>query len=190
MNFDELWSLVTRMIKHPKFPAIAGAGAALCVGIGVYASPYLTFNSMQSAVEQGDSAAVAKNVDFAALRSSIKAEARVKIANQTSENNPMAALSTMMAGPFIDSMVDSIVTPEGLTALIRQSSANFVPERSKSNVVSIGSNRVMMRYESLNSFVVTLDENDVNLPSELKSSSLSLLFSRSGLGWKLTGVRI
>jgi hypothetical protein len=149
----------------------------------LYASPYLTLTSMKGAIERGDGAEVAKNVDFPAVRSSLKSEMRAMMARQA-QQDPMAGLGSMMASSMIDPMIDQTVTPEGLKALIDRSSPDSRKSQSKDDP------KVTMGYESLNSFVVKFEGQDLKLSSPLGSPSASLLFSRSGLGWKLTGVRM
>lgn len=184
MTFDALKASSTQFLKHPKFSIIAGAGAALCLGIGLYASPYLTLNSMKGAIERGDSEAIAQNVDFPSVRTSLKSEMRSLMARQ-SQNDAMASLGSMMAGSMVDPMVDQAITPEGLKALISRSSPSSQSSQSDKDIP-----KVTLGYESLNSFVVKLEGKDFAMSSQLGSSSPSLLFSRSGLGWKLTGVRM
>ncbi|MCU0548974.1 MAG: DUF2939 domain-containing protein [Leptolyngbya sp. Prado105] len=169
-------------LKHSKFPMIAGIGTAILIGIALYASPYMTLNSMKGAIERGDSDAIAKNVDFSAVRASLKSEMRAVMTRQA-QNDPMASLGSMMAGSLIDPLVDQMVTPEGLKILIDRSSLQGSSTDSDDPKVTMG-------YESLNSFVVEIKGKDLKLSSQLGASSASLLFSRSGFGWKLTGVRM
>jgi hypothetical protein len=168
-------------IKMPTALGAIGGATLLLLGVGFYASPYLMWNSMKGAIDRGDTATLAENVDFPELRSSMKTAVRGTSANQSaSSNDPLSSMGAMLTSSILDPMIDKAVTPEGLAVIVKQAS------NSGSNSTSP---QVSMGYESFNSFVVKLEGKNINLPTQLGVSP-SLLFSRSGLGWKLTGVRM
>jgi Protein of unknown function (DUF2939) len=117
MPLDDLKSASMKALKHPKFPMIAGASAVAFLGIGFYSSPYLAMNSMKGALERGDSQEIAQNVDFPAVRSSLKSEMRALVARQA-KSDPASGLGSLLASSLIDPTVDQFVTPEGVKALI------------------------------------------------------------------------
>ncbi len=159
----------------PKYPAMIGTGIFLLLGIGLYATPYLTLNSMKGAIERGDSTAIAENIDFPELRSNMKEAVKSMSASQSTSNDPFAQIGSMMASSMADPMVDKLVTPQSLDAIVKQLASTNM--------------QVTMGYESFNTFAVKVDSQSLQLPGV--SASPSLLFSRSGLvGWKLTGIRM
>jgi hypothetical protein len=174
-----------------KTPILLGTGALLCLGAGFYATPYLTLNSMKNAIESDDSAAIAQHIDFPALRSSAKSEVQTLLNRQAStSDNFIKNIGITIATPLVNPLVDGLVTPEGIKLLIKHSTGSPNTLASIGPVTEKKEPNISMGYESFNSFVVKLDENSLNLPPQLGTTSPSLVFSRSGLGWKLTSIRM
>jgi Protein of unknown function (DUF2939) len=179
------------MTRSLKLPTIVGACTLLCLGAGFYATPYLTLNSMKNAIESDDSAAIAQHIDFPALRSSAKSEVQALLNRQTStSDNFIKTIGMTIATPLVNPLVDGLVTPEGIKLLIKHSTGSPNTLASIGPVTEKKEPNISMGYESFNSFVVKLDENSLNLPPQLGKTSPSLVFSRSGLGWKLTSIRM
>jgi hypothetical protein len=168
-------------------------GAAVVVVAGwLYASPYLSVNAMKNAALENDAEGITGRVDFPALKESIKGQFTAKMSSQagkSSEENPLAdagaALGMMMIGPMIDAMV----TPEAVTAMMRgrkldENTAAGQPGQTTEAQVEATMD-TSMGYRDLNTFEVTL--TDKKSPSE----PMTMLFKRHGIAnWKLTAVEM
>lgn len=85
------------------------------------AGPFLTVNGIRQAVETQDSAALSKYVDFRALRSSVKAQLEDDLARRMdaeSQSNPLSAIAMQLAGGLTDGIVEAMVTPAGIGAVL------------------------------------------------------------------------
>lgn len=175
--------------------AWAGAVSGGLIGGYIYLSPYLAVNSLKSAIENRDSEAIEKQVDFPALRASLKEQAKASMLKSLQEEmstNPFAALGMALAGPMVDSMVDATVTPAGLRQLLasgslpdanRQNTGEQVGEVSAPSRDSFKS--VSMAYQSFNRFHVSIKPNEADL------QPIKLLLSRDGLvNWRLNGISL
>jgi hypothetical protein len=127
--------------------------------------------------------AVAAQVDFPALRASVKEQALAAMGGApggTDGGNPFAAFGRKMAMAVVDPLVDAAVSPEGVATMVEhgrlrigQSStadtADTEPSRDKP--------RYALAYRGWNSFAVTAHDGG------------SFIFRRDGLWtWKLAGI--
>ena len=91
-------------------------------GFGAYGyfAPHLALERLQEAAHANDLAALDEQVDFPAVRASLKQQikARIEQGSQTAAN-PLAALGSALAGSLTDPAVDALVTPENLARLLR-----------------------------------------------------------------------
>ena len=165
----------------------------LLVLVGVFlsyavASPYITAYRIGSALQNNDAAALSQHIDFPAIRQSLKDElnaAMTEKAAQEAETNPFASLGALLAGAIADKFIDAIVTPAGLRRLLKE--GRLDPSMSVENQSNEDDGyslpKASMSYESLDSFVVVMgDDDDTDNPK--------LVLKRSGLSWKLSEIRL
>ncbi|MGL6071692.1 DUF2939 domain-containing protein [Craterilacuibacter sp.] len=165
--------------------ALAGAG-------WFYYTPYLVVQGMQQAAQQQDSAALSGYIDYPALKTSLKAELRARMLPQTGKDTPFAALGIALADPVINSMVDGLVSQQGLSLLLQgkgqlkrldspKGAANSEepsapsPDADKPSDSSMG-------YEGFNRFVIQTGE---------AGAANSFVLQRKGLAsWQLVEIRL
>src|SRR3546814_6918099 len=85
------------------------------------AGPYRTVNAIRDAAQARDAQAMAEQVDFPALRSSLKAQLGDRLLREVgtpSPDNPIAAFGLSIAGGLVGGLVDVMVTPAGLGAIM------------------------------------------------------------------------
>jgi hypothetical protein len=92
------------------------------------ASPYVAFWRFTVALRSGDTAALNAQVDFPAVRKSLKAQlvayfSPEKTGEKHIKNKRLAGLVTALRPTLIDALVDAYVTPDGLAALIADPNA-------------------------------------------------------------------
>jgi general secretion pathway protein G len=148
----------------------------------LYASPYVMLRNFERAIDAKDADAIVQYVDFPALRASLREEYRAQITNQLadtlkSDSNPFAALGAgigiALGDRLADSMIDVLVSPGSIRALIERAGGG------RRDATGAEWPKFRTAYESFNRFVVHPGKEDG-----------ALILSRTGLGWKLAGVRL
>lgn len=162
------------------------------------ASPYWNLHRMRRAVENNDAVYMSDHVDFPQLRESLKATLQAQMAKEVAKDDADgfealgAAFGAMMIGP----MVDALVTPEALIAMMQGKDLDEIEAESSDSGGSPQApqttdeemNVTKMGYEKLNRFVVKVADPGEDSQSD---ESLTLVFHRSGLfSWKLAGIRL
>jgi hypothetical protein len=174
------------MGKGQRYGLIAGILGAFIGGGAIYASPYLTLYQMYQSVKQKDAQGVASYVNFPALRESVKTNVQGLVSQELSkQDNPlMALIGSAVSGFVVDPVIDQIVTPEGVAALLEGQQLLLNRDRQPQLSEKATEVEVQPHYESFNQFVVSVK------PKGETAMPVDLLLSREGLGWKVTGVRL
>ncbi len=173
------------MNKKPVIIAAVGTGIVAMVGIGAYASPYLTLDNMKKATTNRNADALAQEIDFPSLRTSVKENVKAKVIAQMSGagTTPIKGMNTAVVDKMVDPMVDKLVTPEGLGDLMQDKVPGAKIDLTNLEK-NIADSEVKMGYESLDRFVVHItDKID-------RTKDVSLILKRDGLAWKLSGIDI
>jgi Protein of unknown function (DUF2939) len=170
-------------VKKQQSLLLGGVVAGL-LGGGLYAGPYVALYQLRQAVEHRDLQGVASRVDFPALRTSVKTNLQAIAQTEVPQQNPlMSLIGTFLRGILVDPVLDRVVSAEGVAALLEGQRLQFGEGQSAQFSRKAASVKVRARYESLNRFAV-------DVKPEGDSTSVTLLLSREGLAWKLSGVRL
>ena len=104
---------------------LAAAVAAIALVASAYASPYYALHQMKTAIAERNVDALASYVDFPALRESIKGQLEKTMGDSikaaTASDNPFAAMGQAMVTTMLGKMVDAMVSPEGVAAMVSKS---------------------------------------------------------------------
>ena len=178
--------------------------AALAAG-GFYLTPYLALQQLRSAAAAQDAEKLAAQVDFPALRASLKTSVQAHLAgqdlNERGEPTPTAAMGAAIAGALLGPMVDTLVTPASLGRLLQgQAPTQAVlgsgrNERSGRDGKPDSANppsatapltlETHMAYESLNRFVFSVKKQGEG------EDPVHLVLHRKGLlTWQLAELRL
>jgi Protein of unknown function (DUF2939) len=160
-------------------------GIAAVIGGGAYYLPYQTIGNIKNAAADRNAEALSQEIDFPELRASIKENVKVQVFKQLAGNNISQISKTTpdLVGKTIDSMVDKLVTPEGLARVMLDKVPDAKIDLSNLDK-DIAKSKITMGYESLDRFVVHItDKVD-------RSKDVSLILKRDGLAWKLSGIDI
>ncbi len=161
--------------------------ALLALAGYVAAGPYLTVRAIREAVQTGNHAALAKQVDFPALRSSLKAQLGDHLVRQAGaevQASPFGAFAMTVASGAINAAVDVMVNPAGLGALMegrqvwRNVSGGLEPQPQTAGEQPLQDAKY--RYESLSRFTATVPDES--------GKPVVFVLSRDGLQWKLSDV--
>jgi Protein of unknown function (DUF2939) len=150
-----------------------------------YATPYLTFQTLQKAAEAKDTAKISQHVNFPALRESVKSNLNTALTNELGQrqDNPLSAMGAALASTFINPMVDVIVTPEGIATMLKEGSLK--PRLGKDDRQEGASpTQISMNYEAFDRFVVKVANR------EAPTRQTDLILRREGLTWKLSEIRL
>lgn len=157
----------------------------------IAATPYIAFHHMKSAAERRDDQALSEYIEFASVRQNLKDQLNAafmkEIRKDKSEDQPFAALGTMIAGVMFDKIIDKIlnmyVTPAGIALLM----SGEKPALRVDVEPSMDFRRTLwpdasMSYESLDKFVIRIKDKN--------NEEVKFILRRRGLGWKLTEILI
>ena len=155
----------------------------------VAAGPWLAINGIRNVIAAGEYGELWRFVDFARLRESVAPQIQSKIAGDIVDRvgrgqtaDAIGGVTALIAEPAIDAMV----SPAGIATLLHGSAlANRISGQKDAD----GEVRAVdplkdakTGYESLSLFTATV-QNAEGQPVVFE-------FSRSGLTWKLTGIRL
>jgi Protein of unknown function (DUF2939) len=186
-------SLLERLLKilvsvDQKTALIGGGvttGIVLIASGGVYYVPYLTLNTIKNATTNRNSNALAQEIDFPALRVSIKENIQAQLIKKIAKTGTAetAKITPEIIKKMVSLKVDKVITPEGVEQLM----LDQLPE-TKLDLVNldrdIARSDIQMGYESFDRFVIRIT-NKVD-----RTKDVSLILKRSGLAWKLSGIDI
>jgi len=169
--------------------------AVLLIVLGAYvgAGPYLTVRAIREAVKTQDAAALSKQVDFQALRTSLKVQLNDRLVREAGpelQSSLLGAFGLSLAGGLIGGAVDAMVTPVGLGALMegrkvwkRVDDGLSSPDASGAPpVVQEPLHDAKYRYESLSRFTATVQDES--------GHPLVFVMTRDGLQWRLSDIRL
>lgn len=160
----------------------------LALGTYVAAGPYLTVRAIRRAVVAQDATALAKQIDFPALRSSLKAQLddrMVRSAGADMQASPLGAFGLTIAGAVAGTTVDAMVTPMGIGALMQ---GHILWKRFDDG---LSTNRPSSpeplhdpdyKFESTSRFVATTRDD--------KDRPVVFVLTRHGLQWQLSDIRL
>ena len=175
-------------------PTLVFAGLALlCVLLAAYVvtGPYRTLAAIGAAIRADDAGALAGQVDFPALRASLKAQAEDRLARRygaAARDSLLGSMALGVAGVAADGAVEAMVTPLGLGALMQGrrmwggARDAFDPPPAGAPAPAAALEDATHRFESPSRFTATLHD-DTGRP-------VVLVLTRRGLRWKLSDIRL
>lgn len=163
--------------------AVILAGAAW-----MWFSPHLTLRAMKSAAERGDGAALSEHVDFPAVRENLKAQINAMIMKDTSkaENPEMAAAGAMLVNALAGPMIDAMVTPEALTAMMQGKAPGNAGALTDADgkADTAPQPEISSGYEGFDRFVVNVSDPGGKTPVKF------VLSRQNMVAWKLTAIEL
>lgn len=170
---------------------IFGAVIALILVICgyLYATPYLALNTIKNAAQKGDSEKVSAYIDYPSVRQSFKDQMNAMMMKEMAnhKDDGFAALGAMLASTMVDKMVDGIVTPEGMTLMLKGKNLNDAEQDSQDAQSTETQEQPKPEYEagytSMNDFEVIIKDQD-------QSKEVKVLMVRDGLSWKIHKIAV
>lgn len=180
------------LMNRTRILAAGAGGTLLVVAATSFASPWWTLNRLRAAVERHDAEGVSAQVDFPALRDSVKSQLLGSIARDTG-TNAFAAIGQAFARAVADPLVDAIVSPAGVAAMVEHGKVSIgnptrdaatpaaEPPRDKPPQHKPPQHKphYALHYRGWRHFAVTAEDGG------------SFVFRRDGLwSWKLAGIEL
>jgi hypothetical protein len=180
-----------------KWIALALAAIVLVLA-WVAAGPYMTIRAIQHAVQAEDAGELAEQVDFPAVRASLKAQMvdeMIRQAGPDVQTNPFGAIALTMATGVVNGLVDGMVNPGGLSAVMqgrrlwKNSKESFERPPLDANGDPLPAtppskplDNAKMRYESTSRFTATIRDE--------QGKPVVFVLKRDGLRWRLADIRL
>lgn len=194
-------------IKINKATVTAFWAAILAVAAYWYWSPNLAIYNMQAAAKAQDADTFNDYVDYPKLRESFKGQFTAFMADRLGESkadeNPFAALGTMMAMAMVGNLVDAMVRPEAVMHAMQDGkfaqpgklSGEAPPAPSdtapRPGSASDGSGKAEWTYERKGVNKLIAYAIDPQKPDAAAADRFGVVFQRSGFAdWRLTEVRL
>lgn len=167
---------------------------ALAFGAYVAAGPFLALRSIEAAVRQEDMRTLERHVDFPLVRSSVRAQLEDYVARRMAEPDlpvEFRAIGAQVTTGVTGGIVDMLVTPAGIGAVLQGRSIvrrvmGLPPERATAPAAPAGTfdplAGAQYRYESTSRFTATVQNAD--------GAPVVFVFTRDGLQWRMTDVRL
>lgn len=163
---------------------------ALLLALQVVTGPYRTLAAIRTAIVEEDAAALALQVDFPALRASLKAQMEDRLARRFGEDaneSLFARVAMGVAGVAVDGAVEVMVTPLGLGALMegremwRGARGAFDPP-APAETATVPLADPEHRFESSSRFTATVADEE--------GRPVVFVLTRDGLRWRLSDIRL
>jgi len=172
---------------------IAAAVAAIAIAATAYASPYYALHQIKTALAERNVEALATHVDFPALRASVKVQLEASMARSieatAGSGNPLAVLGQSIASAMLGKMVDTMVSPAGVVALVNKSAVSpqaGAEGNADADAPADGAQKkadYSAGYAGMNTFVVRAKDGN--------AQEGALVLQRHGVwGWKLSSIEI
>jgi hypothetical protein len=142
-----------------------------------------SFHQFHKGIYYNDKKLIKDYVEWNELRENFKNYINIQLLKETKKSEELkdigelGVLFSSLAGKFVETMVDSYLNPEGLSMLIEKSEKK--DEIPKPTFLTLIGGFTIMEFNSLNSFYVTYENEDQELP---------IFFNRKGLTWKITQI--
>lgn len=161
----------------------------LAVAIAGYvgAGPHLVLSAIQRAAQEQDSVALRENIDFPAVRESMKEQMNymfMKFMQNDLDENPFSGLALMMVPTMTDNIVSAMVTPSGVANLFR----GKVPGPGPAGEFA-GDDGRKIDFDNAERSFESASVYSVSIPAD-GGMHTKLILGRRGITWKLIDVRL
>jgi hypothetical protein len=175
---------VSRTAKRAKRWWLWPLVAVCLLAAATWASPYLRVHQLREAVAARDAARVAEFVDFPALRANVKAQVLASVGAGElavqARDNPFAAFDKSLALAVIDPMVDTLVSPAGVVAMLDAGEVRIARK-----------DRPATREEDKVRYDLSYRGRDRVAIAREDGKGGAFILHRHGLwGWKLAGIEL
>lgn len=145
----------------------------------LYLGPRMAVDSINEAIVNEDSEKLSEHIDFQLLRENIKKQFEAAMAkNGEEKNNVFSNMFANIASSAVDKIIDSIITPDGIAAIM-DGNSRFGSKRSKDDNIFQDARYSYNSYDSVTVWVKNDDRKEVGMMLQLM-----------GLSWKVVDIKI
>ena len=162
----------------------------VCLVGYVGAGPFLTLNSIRSAVETSDSVQLSEDIDFPAVRQNLKEQVSTAMASKAASelsDNPFAALAVAFSDKLVEGFLDAFVNPSGISSLL--SGENPLSEKSGSQTKKkeYQQQKLAELWENSRFSYESIDRFSLWVKGE-NGDEVRVVLKRDGLKWRITNI--
>jgi hypothetical protein len=156
----------------------------ILIGAWFYWSPRVAARNLRDAAQSGNVEELQRLVDFPTVREHLKVDLKTSMMRSmdTADQRGLGSLGPAFGGMMMDGLVNEVVSPSGISALVRHGSVDTASSTSSPRAPATD---IRMGYRDLNTFVITTRDLD-NPPSD----TVNFVLKRRGLTWRLVRVVI
>ncbi len=162
---------------------IAALAAVLIAGAGWYfASPALAMSGLRDAAMAGDKDELKERIDFPAVKESLKSQVKARMMAEAAKqkDNPMAGLGAMFAMAMIDPLIDGLISPDAIKAMVERGKLGKPDAEAQEPKPEP---KWAIERSGLDTFRAVPESQD-------GKPSPKLVFKRDGLSWRLVDIEI
>lgn len=164
-----------------RIAVVAAVVLMIAAGVWYFESPVWTLRAMKNAATADDPNALNSYIDYPALRQSLKQEVNAKLMSEAQkEKSLLSGLKVAIGSATVGPVIDALVTPEGMSAALRARRTQKDVAGDKPNSLIRLPDHPMIERRGFSEFVLTAKDHPGS----------SMVFMRSGLSWKLSGVEL
>ncbi|MGB1342214.1 MAG: DUF2939 domain-containing protein [Pseudomonadales bacterium] len=162
---------------------------AICLVAYIGAGPFMTLNSIKASIETSDSVQLAEDIDFPAVRQNIKEQLSTALATEAASelsDNPFAALAVAFSDKLVEGLLDTFVTPTGITSLLSgenpfsdEPEIEVREEDQQQQLAELWENS-RFTYESTDRFSIWVKSEN--------RAEVRVVLKRDGFKWRLTNI--
>jgi hypothetical protein len=173
-----------------KYLRVAVLALVLLVS-ALVASPYWELHRFKGAMLSLDANYISESVDFDQLRANLKASNRADILQRAMrEGGSPNLMRSAIVSSLGDSMIDSVVTPEGVAGLAGEINSLISSSPSGLNAVTAFRLNVEKWYAMSSAGYASPNSFEVSLPYSDRSSVIFVMPRHSFFWWKLSDIRL
>jgi hypothetical protein len=157
----------------------------IAAGTGWYfVSPGWTLKQMADAAQSRDADKLSAYVDYPKLRDTTKSQLKAAMASKiaSGSNNGFEALGMMVGLAMMDTMIDGVLTPEGMEAMFAKAKESETVRPPAKKPFGLDANNREIVRDGLDRF--RLHEKG------RADQDGDLIFERHGFGWKLAEIKV
>jgi hypothetical protein len=176
--------------RPPVWIVVFAIALVLAAALVYAASPLLALYQLRGAIEAKDSERLRQVIDFPAVRASVKdgvaSLTAAALEPKDAKGTPLSSVGTFLAGALAGPLVDVLVTPRGIVAMLKTGvpkapAADGGTAANSNSNASANAPNTSMGYTSLDRFVLHVWPSDSPRPED----GIGFTFCRGGFSWKM-----
>jgi type IV pilus assembly protein PilA len=149
-----------------------------------YLSPRLTLDSIRSAAKTKDVDRLRELIDFDSVKANLKDDVKARLMaslTKDTQNNPFAGLGLLLVNAMVDPMIDAMISPAGLSALVNDGRVEGQPAEKGPSSAGGDAPNLEQGYVSYSLYRVKIG------PPESPADGITITLRRDGFAtWRLS----